>query len=337
MSEAVSNLSRFSINEASNSARRGRPTIPDNLLLGARNEWTQLFEECWPSIGWSLVCLSRRRKAGIQDVQAAFESVKGHLHNAGLARPLYEGGTEKATPSDVRNTRTKLSETQAQSINSRAEFERAQYASREAEQALALAKPHELSTIQLEAARREEFYSHVEKAMKRSEAEYKSLSSRSRWQEAYVYRSELLDFVRSGRYAVQPRNLAKALAGLPHMRWRQSFDRCTKLAQPFNPERLEYSLFRIIEGVCDRCFDPAREAPVELFREELEKLPKKFGTSRVFLWDNWFDLKQAIQEVWKSSDTWGPVPFFLTSRFLDRTRRQKDPVERIFAQRERIS
>jgi hypothetical protein len=28
--------------------KRGRPTVPDNILLSSRNHWLSLFEEFWP-------------------------------------------------------------------------------------------------------------------------------------------------------------------------------------------------------------------------------------------------------------------------------------------------
>ena len=44
--------------------------------------------------------------------------------------------------------------------------------------------------------------------------------------QAYFARDELLDFCRNQRYELTPLNLAKALAGIPDLRWRRSVFRC---------------------------------------------------------------------------------------------------------------
>src|SRR6266403_1056229 len=40
--------------------KRGRRTIPDSHLLGARDQWTSLLEESWPDIGWPLLQIRER-------------------------------------------------------------------------------------------------------------------------------------------------------------------------------------------------------------------------------------------------------------------------------------
>jgi hypothetical protein len=69
--------------------KRGRPTIPDNFLLGARNAWAFLLEECWAEIGWPLLCIRDRRSSTIEDIQKIFAPVKLKPHNPGIAAHLY--------------------------------------------------------------------------------------------------------------------------------------------------------------------------------------------------------------------------------------------------------
>src|SRR2546422_8764514 len=94
--------------------KRGRRTIPDNFLLGARNAWATLLEECWPEIGWSLLCIRERPDSTIDDVRKAFEPVKRNPHNPGLAEAFYRESSETAKPADVRKNREQLGKLRAQ-------------------------------------------------------------------------------------------------------------------------------------------------------------------------------------------------------------------------------
>src|SRR6266850_2512806 len=81
--------------------KRGRPTIPDNFLLGARNGWASLLEESWPEIGWSLLQIRERPTSTIDDVRKAFQPVKEKPHNSGLANAFNRETVETATPAEV--------------------------------------------------------------------------------------------------------------------------------------------------------------------------------------------------------------------------------------------
>jgi hypothetical protein len=63
--------------------------------------------------------------------------------------------------------------------------------------------------------------------------------------EAYFCQSELLDFIGSGRYRLVPLNFAHAMAGLPYMRWRQSFKRCQRISRNIT-ETIRYEQFKLI-------------------------------------------------------------------------------------------
>jgi hypothetical protein len=45
--------------------------IPDNFLLGARNAWVALLEECWPEIGWPLLYVRDSRNGTIEHLRKA--------------------------------------------------------------------------------------------------------------------------------------------------------------------------------------------------------------------------------------------------------------------------
>ncbi len=173
----------------------------------------------------------------------------------------------------------------------------------------------------------------LEDDLRKLQSERDTLDIRVRDQKAYVSRSELLDYLHSGRYAVDPRNFANALAGVPQMRWRQSFTRCS--AMPFNQSRLDYAVFEALSEVWSRRSEEFEEAPVEFFRTGLLRLSKKLGYTRQFLCERWHDLKLAIVECWKSKQPPASIPFVLTSIFMRNATRQKNAAEQILAERDR--
>src|SRR5258706_6802832 len=94
--------------------KRGRRTIPDNFLLGARNAWAALLEESWPEIAWPLLQIRERPTSTIDDVRKAFRPAKDKPHNSGLAAAFYREASEIATPADVRTNRIRHGELQGE-------------------------------------------------------------------------------------------------------------------------------------------------------------------------------------------------------------------------------
>lgn len=315
--------------------KRGRPTIPDNFLQGARNEWAALLEETWPEIGWSLLSVESRAESTIDDVHEAFDPVRQQLHSLGLAEHFYRKSFEVATPRDVCKNGRQLGDLQAEIIKIQAKQDEHRRSCLEAGTALRNANPPDKEAIQEAGRHRQEFLLHNEEDLKKLQTEHDALDRKLRDQEAYVYRSELLAFLRSGRYAVNPNNLANALAGLPLMKWRQSFLRCSSM--PHNLPRSAYSIFEVLAEIWGRRSKEFEELPLEFFRAELLKLSKtKSGYTRQFLYENWRDLRLAIEECWRSKYPSGQIPFVLASTFLRNATRQKDAAERILSEQESL-
>jgi hypothetical protein len=88
---------------------------------------------------------------------------------------------------------------------------------REAVSALQTAAPAERAAIQEAVTQRQAQFLEAEIELKTLKDEFNALSQKVSDQEAYVSRFELLNFLLSRRRAVNPRNLANALAGLPTM------------------------------------------------------------------------------------------------------------------------
>lgn len=313
--------------------KRGRRTIPDNFLLGARNAWAGLLEECWPEIGWSLLCIRQRRDSTIEDVRKAFDPVKTCPHNPGLAAAFHHETLETAKATDIRRNRVELGELQAQVHHTQAKYDEVERSCHEAENALKVAGPDDESAIREEAIRRRQSLHQLAGDLRKLRGDAEALDKKLREQEAYVYRSELLDFLHGGKYAVNPRNLSNALAGLPWMGWHQSFRRCSGM--PFNAAMLHYRVFEAVSQICSRLPQDTKP-PVDFFRAELLKRSRTSDYSYQFLRENWRDLQLAIEECWQTERALSSAPFVLTSIFMRNAMRQKNAAELVLTQRAKL-
>jgi TIR domain-containing protein len=315
--------------------KRGR-TIPDNFLLGSRNAWVGLLEESWPEIGWPLSCIRDQRNGTLEDIRTLFEPAKEKPHNPGLAAAFYHPSAEIASPSDVLRNNSQLGKLDAGILQVQAECDGGRRLCQEAEAALKVANSADAEGIKDEASRREQRLLVSQQNLQKLKSERDALGTKLRDQEAYVFRFQLLDFLLSGRPPVNPRTVANVVAGLPRMGWRQSLARCSPM--PFDPPRLEYSVFELLSEVWEHRLTDFEVPPIDFLRDEILKLPEKRGYRRQFLWDNWRDLSKAIDECWRSPSPRpvGSIPFALTSIFMRNVARQKDPAERILADRDKL-
>jgi len=314
--------------------KRGRRTIPDNFLLGARNQWASLLEESWPEIGWPLLQIRERSTSTIDDVRKAFQPVKEKPYNSGLANAFYRETVETATPAEVYRNRVRLGELQGEILRVQAKLTEIERSKREIDAVLKTAGPEYVDTVREEITRRQEALAQLQSDINRLTTEERGLDKKSMDQEAYVYASELLDFLQSGRYALNPQSVANALAGLPRMHWRQSHLRCSPMSLQQHP-RPHYQVLKILLKLWSRRQGESKESLIEFFKTQLPKLPKKLDT-RDFLLENWRDLKLAIQECLSKEHENGEAPYVLTSIFMRNTRSQKSTLERMLAEQEKL-
>src|SRR2546427_2831015 len=315
--------------------KRGRPTIPDNFLLGARNQWASLLEESWPEIGWPLLQIRECPTSTIDNVCKAFQPVKEKPHNAGLASPFYRETFETATPAEVHQNRVRVGDLQAEIQHARAKLTETERSKSELDAAMKTAAPEYTSTVQKEITRRQETLDRLQSEKSRLTIEERDLNKKSFDQEAYVYASQLLDFLHSvGRYAINPQSVAKAVAGLPMMGWRQSHLRCSQM--PLQRPRLHYLVLKVILSLWKRRQGESKRSLTEFFKVQLPKLPKKLDYTRTFLMENFYDLKLAIEECLSTKYEDGQAPYLLTSVFMRNTRNQKNSIEGILAEQEKL-
>lgn len=81
----------------------------------------------------------------------------------------------------------------------------------------------------------------------------------------------------------------------------------------------------------------SKESLVEFFKAELPKLPKKLGYTRDFLLESMRDLRLAIEECVSQTHQDGKAPYVLTSILMRNTRSQKNPLEKVLADQEKLT
>ncbi len=315
--------------------KRGRPTIQDNFLLGRRYEWVSLLEESWPEIGWPLIQIRKDPSSTIEDVRKTFEAVKQKPHNSGLAQAFYRDTVEAATPAEIHKNRVRVGELQAKIHHALAKVTEIERSKSEMDALLKTVASEYADTVQKEITQRQEALVQLQSEINRLTTEERNLDKKSMDQEAYVYASELLDFLHSGRRAVNPKNLSAALAGLPRMGWRQSHLRCFPM--PLNEPRLHYQVLVVILKMWKRRRGESNESLIGFFKTQLPKLPKKLGYTRDFLLESWRDLRLAIEECLSEKHEDGQAPYVLASIFMRNTRSQKNPLERVLAEQEKLN
>jgi hypothetical protein len=307
--------------------KRGRPTIPDNFLMGSRNAWQSLFEEYWAEIGWLLILIRDTRSSTVDDVRAALAPIKGRPHSE-IATPFWSGSPEPTKVPDLRANRIELSKLDIKTQRMRAEFGDLQRLCQEADRALEGAATEVKEAIQVEVKRRQGRMQRADDDIKAVEEEYRYLDKSVRDKEAYLYSSELLDFLSGRRYAIEPLNLANALAGLPEMKWRQSFSRCSEFHDE-HLERFSYRVFRAIDLLWNRRGNEFEEAPIEFFRTEILKRSNFDTVVEKSLCGNWRDLRLAITECWNTKQQSSHVPYAISSVYLERLNRLKSDADRV--------
>lgn len=319
---------------AGDKKRPGRHTpIDDGTLLGHAGELNWLLGSAWSDIGWQLQHLKEP-----DDIRAAFEPLRDWSHR-GLLDPLLRATGEKATGTEVRRSRKALGE--ALTRHSEAEkrhrvlLERSQLA----EAALLQAAPEQREMVALEAKTRGAELEGAKKALDEANKEVESLEKKLRDQEAYYARAELFNFIRSKRYACDPRNLAFAMTGLPYISCRQSIWRCRKLKPDLN-EAQPYQVFEFIRQTWEKRESTEEQAILELFQAAIQGLPKS-EYLRTYLAEHWRDLEQAIRdglkEGLKPAVHSERVPYLVTSNFFRNQSQRRTAVDRLLAEKERLN
>ena len=315
--------------------KRGRPTVSDNFLLSSRNHWLSFFEEFWPEIGFNLRGIRKLKGGTIAAVRQVFEPIRGG-NRSNLADVFFRGSPQEIDAKTLRSDRIRASKLGYEIQGKRDLRVGLVRSCAEAEGALADAGGQEKEVIQAQANQRKERLSEHDERLAQAETESKELDQRVRNEETYWYCSQLLDFLSKGRYVIEPLQLANAMAGLPEMGWRESSDRCSKMARSSAFGHFHYGVFEVVSRIWGRRPKDIEEAPIEFFRAQILGLPQKGNGARDAFCRGWRDLRLAIEECWAAKHGEDFMPYAITSAFLRNHLRQKTEVERILDEHEKL-
>lgn len=157
---------------------------------------------------------------------------------------------------------------------------------------------------------------------------------------------DLAKFLREKRARHHPRRLAKAVAGLPDMGCRESFDKCRHIGFGSEPH-LNFQVIEVIAtGVTRRkANDPAKL--LESINESIQRVPKTrlYRGERVpnhlreYLVVNRRDLEHAIDSCsgLKPPLHPGELPYAITRKFLENVARPRTTLERLQTQQGQLS
>jgi hypothetical protein len=192
-------------------------------------------------------------------------------------------------------------------------------------------------------ARQKSLLDSLEADSKSTEKELRAIETTFADQEAFVYQTEILDFVRKREYALIPLRLANAIAGLPYIRARRSAQRCSRMKSRIR-RSTTYELFEFVTGVWKRHRKKRQSSLIEVFKRAIRKLPKfeiveghKRSTwFRAHLAKNWYYLKRALQEPEHAKLHPRAVPGAIVRHFLTNMQNPESPITPKLAEIERI-
>jgi hypothetical protein len=143
----------------------------------------------------------------------------------------------------------------------------------------------------------------------------RQLRERLRGLEASFARQELLEFLKSERYTLTPLNLANAAAGLPVMGWRRSISR-SKTAPSKIANGTMYQVFKAIRYLVTNANRKSENELITSFRDGIPSLPSRCQISKAELAKNWFSLRRAVRQAYRSDPLPKPLVCEITRRYF---------------------
>jgi hypothetical protein len=327
---------------------RGRPTLSDDELVWRRDELAHLLSVSWCEIGWLL--RGARTAEGIRSALSLVSWGKDYLVSLFLRNaPTKVSGNELRAR---RRTHRKAA-THTQDIQKKHEQVSQLYS--QIKQAVAQADGDELSVLQADLVTYEDKLTQVTTELDRAKSEEQQLRSSLQDAEAGFAQHELARIIREKRCSLNPLRLANAMAGLPIIGARISYVRCSKLKCSGWPQ-FQFTVFKFIESAWNRRERYPSMSLVELFDQEIRRLPRKVRRAeypsniavpadqkridnflRSYLGENRRYLRLAIEKTLQAGIV-DPdrIPFLIVSNFTSILGVPRSALTLALAERERI-
>jgi len=336
----------------------GRPTLSDGDLMGRRDRLVWFLSVSWPNIGWELP--KARNRAKLYEALAPSRGRPGDDAIAIFVLPT----SASTTAQEIRKLGQKL----GKSVDRRyaAQEEERVYGDllREADAAIKMNKIEKADTeLELDPRLDKKIRDVMVSQFKQRDAKFRSargaaieantleqnLRSELQEKEAAFAQSELLDYIAKAQYARNPLSLANAMAGLPNLGWRQSYARCSKIKCTGWPT-VWFSLFQTVQKIWNLRGSVSEPLIVELFRREIQKLPRKilvyYEPEKRKIWmpnqvrsrlaDNFRFMCLAIEDTLQVKMHPGRTPFVITSFFEKNMDKPRQAADALLIAHERI-
>jgi hypothetical protein len=214
---------------------------------------------------------------------------------------------------------------------------------RQLEERIASIKGKGHKVVADETFRRKEALDSLEQELKTADLAYRELETKLLNQEAFFFRSQILEFKKDGDYAFTPRNLASALAGLPYITSRRSAELCSGLKSNIALSG-NYELLAFIGSVWNRRAKRTNLSLIGWFKKQIRQLPKskiierekRQNDLRTSLAERWFFLMRALERLQGSKLHPRAMPYAITKEFLRQSLNPETPADSILAEINKI-
>lgn len=313
---------------------RGRPiAIEDGSLIGAREHLVWLFEQTWADVGEHLPWI--KKPADVLEVVRVWDNPNLATGSSYIAKTLFRSSSIPATQKWLHATRLHLGKLNEAISHGYETQEKCQRDLDTAQRALGdhLSEADKAKVLD-QISRRGQKLAVAKAEFEALQKKAQELREKLLDGEAGFARAEFVRFCRSNRYRLTPLNLANALAGLPHIGWRQSAARCRK--HPSTQENGQsIQIFKAIQRIvrsCVRRSDLIKHAETWL-RDR--KTKKSLGPAE--LRKKWYYLRWSLKTVLEAEPRVSSrsLPFAITREYWKRTSRPSN-VDALFEEEERI-
>jgi hypothetical protein len=282
------------------SKKRGRPALaPIEHLVPRCESLLGFFENYWAEVAWDL-----QRARSLPQIRGALRRAgEGQVHSE-LDLFIIEE-TKTGSTEELALQRGNLRKNEAQL---RASLQDEPDISRKLEQADRAAKQFpsnpKIQELQQRAQRNADYLS---RKIKTLNDRVNQLETEVRRREAHFSQSAMLEFFQSDRYTPTPLSVAKAMAGVPRITWRQSAARLAKVAIR-HPQEAEYKRFQMFASSLGRTIPKDSKSAIDRIENFLKrKSSRDYAVQR--LRSEWYFVKIGIESTYAESLPKKALPF----------------------------
>jgi hypothetical protein len=298
--------------------RRGpRTEISDAQLQNRRSQFVQIFEGCWGEIGWELPRCKKaddlasilrplaESRSWIAEVVEIFCRPSSEPFSAPTLRKVRSERRRLAEPLPVAEESLRISKDRLHKLDGA--FTQARGRSRRIVKRARKQRRKELWKISVEH-------------QKLADSE-KRLKARLRSLQGSFARQELFRFIKSKRYELTPLHFADAVAGLPHMGWRQSMRKNAPSRCPIVNGR-SYEVFKAVRYLVEPLNKKTEKNLVKSFRDSIRLLPSRYRLPQQEFAKSWLYLERAIRQSFRAKLPRKALAFEITKNYFKQLQTQ---------------